>query len=279
MKSFYVVLVLLFCSSVSIKAQDAPVASPWKVSWVGSLNGSQAQYSNWSKGGANSIAATGSSVFNATYKKDKLGYRSEINVKYGQTRIQDQDMQKTDDLIRVNNKADYFFNNEVLSGFAEVDFRTQFDRGLNANGELISNFFAPAFFQEALGISYKPNATFTAEAGLALKQTIVSDTSLSKYYGVKTGEQFRNEGGLSLALRYKNAIMENTTYTGSLETFTNVQTHLIKRTDVVFSNELNGKINDYLSATVQFVLMYDRDFNSKVQIKQVLALGINVTIL
>lgn len=278
----FIFFLTLSFSTVSAQNADNSVTtpeSPWKVNWVGSVNGSQAQYSNWSKGGANSIAVTGSTVFNANYKKDKIGYRSEINIKYGQTRIENQDVQKTDDLIRINNKADYFFSSEIWSAFAEIDFKTQFDRGLNAEGEMISNFFAPAFFQEALGLSYKQNAHFSAEAGLALKQTMVSDTSLSQFYGVTAGEKFRNEGGLSIALRYSNSIMENTTYTGSIETFTNVKTHLINRTDVIFSNELNGKINDYLNANLQFVLMYDRDFSNKVQLKQVLALGLSITFL
>jgi len=279
---FATLIFFVVCVTQFVNAQDTtntPPVSLWNKSWVGNLNGSQAQYSNWSGGGVNSIAATASTVFSASYKKEKFGYKTDINLKYGQTRIDWDNVQKTDDLIRFSNKGEFYFSNEHWSAFALVDFKTQFDQGFNADNILVSNFFAPAFFQEGLGISYKPGEKFSAEAGLALKQTIVSDTSLSKYYGVDTGKSFRNEGGITIALKYKTPIMENTTYTGTLETFTNVQTHLINRTDFLFSNEVNGKINDFLSANIQFAIMYDRDFNNKLQIKQVLALGINVVFL
>lgn len=256
----------------------AKVPSNWKFNWVGSLNGSQAQYSNWSQGGSSSIAATASTVFEGIYKHESFGYLIRTNIKYGQTRIDWDNVQKTDDLLRITNKFDYYLKDNRFSAFSEIDFRTQFAQGFNKDGILISNFFAPAFIQETAGMSFKPSPIFSSQAGLSFKQTLVSDTSLSKYYGVSSGESFRSEGGLSIVLGLKTPLFENMSYAGTLETFTNFLTSL-NRTDFIFSNELNGKINSKLSTNIQFVLMYDRDFNSKVQIKQVIALGLNFVFL
>lgn len=265
---------LVFNSTLFAQTDTSKTASKWIKSWVASLNGSQAQYSNWSQGGVSSIAGTASTVFDAGYKHDLLGYNIRLNLKYGQTRIDWKDVQKTDDLIRITNKIDYYLPNQHYSAYTEVDFRTQFDRGFDKNQVLISNFFAPAFFQETTGFSYKPNSMVTSQLGLSLKQTIVSDTTLSGFYGVDAGKQFRGEGGLSFVLGVKTPMFENMSYAGSVETFTNFLTPL-SWTDFTFSNEFTGKINSKLSTNMQLVLMYDRDFNNRVQFKQVIALGLN----
>ncbi len=269
---------LVFNSTLSAQTDTSKTASKWTKSWVASLNGSQAQYSNWSQGGVSSIAGTASTVFDAGYKHDLFGYNVRLNLKYGQTRIDWKDVQKTDDLIRITNKVDYYLPNNHYSAYTEVDFRTQFDRGFDKNQVLISNFFAPAFFQETAGFSYKPNSIITSQLGLSLKQTIVSDTTLSGFYGVDAGKQFRGEGGLSFVLGVKTPMFENMSYAGSVETFTNFLTPL-SWTDFTFSNEFTGKINSILSTNIQLVLMYDRDFNNRVQFKQVIALGLNFKII
>ena len=71
-------ILFVVCTAQFALAQDStetPSVSIWKKSWVANLNGSQAQYSNWSGGGVNSVAATASTVFSAHYKKDKFGYK------------------------------------------------------------------------------------------------------------------------------------------------------------------------------------------------------------
>ncbi|MDZ7683183.1 MAG: hypothetical protein U5J63_16130 [Fodinibius sp.] len=62
------------------------------------------------------------------------------------------------------------------------------------------------------------------------------------------------------------------------ERFTNMQRH-IDNTDVNFSNELVGKVNDFMNMSLQFVMVYDSDFNREVQIKQVLSAGISYGVL
>ena len=101
---FATLIFFVVCVTQFVNAQDTtntPPVSLWNKSWVGNLNGSQAQYSNWSGGGVNSIAATASTVFSASYKKEKFGYKTDINLKYGQTRIDWDNVQKTDDLMIV----------------------------------------------------------------------------------------------------------------------------------------------------------------------------------
>lgn len=253
----------------------------WSINWVGGLNGSQASYDNWSQGGVNTISGTASTVFDARYRKDRFAYAFVTNLKYGRAKLEGEGTRKTDDRISVNNKFSYLFNNEHWSAFATINFSTQFDEGLDYATDppqLISKFFAPAYLTQIGGVAYNPADYFTAQAGLAMKQTIVSDTQLSTRYGLEEGETFRFEPGYAVALNFEKNLFSNVKLISSVETFTNLQRH-IDNTDVSFSNELIGKINDFMNMSLQFVMIYDSDFSREVQIKQVLSAGVSYSIL
>lgn len=256
----------------------------WDYNWVAGLNGSQAAYRNWSQGGVNTISVTASSVFNLQYRQEKFAYALTTNLKYGKAKLEGEGTRKTDDRIAVNNKFSYLFEDERWSAFGNINFATQFDEGFNYNvaeGEdpiLISKFFAPAYFTQIAGIAFEPIDFFTAEAGLALKETIVSDTTLSTRYGLDPGEKFRFEPGYSTALNFEKTILDNVKLNSTFETFTNLQRN-VRSTDIVFSNEIVGKINNYLNTTFQFIMIYDDDFSKKAQIKQVLSVGFSYSFL
>jgi hypothetical protein len=252
----------------------------WDYNWVAGLNGSQASYRNWSQGGVNTISVTASSVFNLHYRMNKFAYALTTNLKYGRAKIEGEGTRKTDDRIAVNNKFSYLFDDERWSAFGNINFSTQFDEGFDydvAEGEepiLISEFFAPAYFTQIAGIAFSPVEYFRAEAGLALKETIISNTELSTRYGLDPGEKFRFEPGYSTALNFEKTVASNVKFISSVETFTNLQRN-VRSTDVVFSNEIIGKINNYLNTTFQFVMIYDDDFSTKAQLKQVLSVGLS----
>jgi len=271
-------------SRINDKIIVADSLDGWKVDWVGGLNGAQASYNNWSQGGVNTISVTASTVFNAKFRKNKFAYALATNLKYGKAKLEGEGTRKTDDRIAVNNKFSYLFSDDSWSAFGNVNFSTQFDQGFDYNVPddedpiLISKFFAPAYFTQIAGLAYNPTDYFTAEAGLAMKETIVSDSELSTRYGLDAGDNFRFEPGYSLAFNFEKKVFSNVRLISSLETFTNLQ-RAVDNTDVNFANELIGKINDVMNMSFQFVMVYDSDFNREVQLKQVLSAGISYSIL
>jgi hypothetical protein len=256
----------------------------WNVNWVANINGSQASYSNWSKGGVNNISIVGSSQFTSVYRRDNFSYGMRFRTNYGQSRIQDEGVRKTDDRISIRNRFLYNLGGEDLIDFrifGNINFETQFAEGFNygagPEGEdiLISKFMAPGYLSQNAGIAYVPDESFSMEAGLGLKQTIVSDTSLSTRYGLDEGSSFFNEAGFNLGISYDKEIMENVIYSGYIESFSNLNRSL-RRTDVNFSNRLVGRINDYLNMTLQFDMIYDDDFSDEIQWSQVLSAGLSI---
>ena len=254
----------------------------WNVNWIGGLNGSQASFRNWSQGGANTVNVTASTLFNLKYRENQFGYNLLVNLKYGKAQIEGEGTRKTDDKISISNKFSYRFSDSRFTAFGNLNFNTQFDEGFDYKAEpepvLISNFLAPGYLSQVVGIGYTPVDFFTAEAGMAFKETIVRDTTLSTRYGLDPGEKFRFEPGYSLILNFEKRIVSNVRLVSSLETFSSLRTS-IKSTDINFSNELIGKINDYLNTSFQFVLVYDDDFSTEVQLKQVLSVGFSFNLL
>jgi hypothetical protein len=255
----------------------------WRLGWVANLNGSQASYRNWSKGGINSLSVVGSSQFTGLYRKDVFSYGLRIRTNFGQSRFQDEGVRKTDDRISLRNQFLYGLGDDQVdfSIFSNINFETQFaegfDYGAGPDGEdvLISNFMSPAYFSQNAGLAYIPDESFTVQAGIGLKQTIVSDTDLAPRYGLELGDNFFNEAGFTFGITYEQSLMENVSYFGYVETFSNLNRSL-RRTDVNFSNRFVGRINDYLNMTFQFDLIYDDDFSDELQLSQVLSAGLSI---
>ncbi|MDG5767888.1 DUF3078 domain-containing protein [Balneolales bacterium ANBcel1] len=295
--SFFAIACFFLLGTSPLYAQVEPVPNPdtgnpakpaapadtshWDIALRTSLTGSQATYRNWSQGGTDNLSLLGTVAFSGEYQKNNLLYRLGVNLRYGQTRIGDGDFVKSDDHIRIRNQFRRLFRDERFSFIFNVNFESQFDKGYDnpvpAEGEtrtMVSRFMAPAYLTETLGLRYNPDRNLRFEAGLAMKQTFVTDTDLSPRYGLNPGDSFRNEAGFSLLIGYDRRIMESIYYSGYVETFTNINKSLLS-SDVLFVNEITGQINRYISANVEFSLAYNDDVTEELQIKQIVSVGIS----
>lgn len=259
------------------EAEEKP--NPWTKSWNLNLTGNQASYRNWSQGGVNSIASTASTLLRIKYSGDRFSNSFRTNLQYGQTWLDGEDSRKTSDLINFRYKLDYFLTSEAYSAFAEVDFRTQFTKGFDDGyTKVISNFMAPGYLTESIGFSYQPKDFFSSQAGIGLKQTFVQVDSLKSIYAVEEEENFRSEGGLTISVKVDTEFGENFNYSSEVNSFTNFLIP-ISSTDIIFRNELSGKLNSFLSTMIQFELIYDDDIISKAQIRQAIAVGFNIKLM
>lgn len=277
MKYWLLIGFLAVSGSSALFAQAT--SGTWNLGWVGTLNGSQATYRNWSQGGVNSVAATGGTRFTAKYSLDRYVFDHSTSLKYGRARLNGNESRKTDDEIRLRNQISRKFGNPSYSLIGQVNFDTQFDDGYDKNYvNVVSTFFAPAYVTETIGFAYAPDKTMQFNAGLSLKQTIVVDTLLTARYGLKDDARFRNEGGVSFGYRITRPLATNLNYTGAFDTFTNLHRPL-SSTVIKIDNNLVGKINSFLSANVQFAMIYDDNVIKEWQVKQVLSIGFSYTIL
>lgn len=255
----------------------------YALTWKGTLNGTQVSYNNWAKGGANSISVTASSILTLLYQKDRLHYGVRLDTRYGRARVNGNSNRKTDDRLSLRNRVLYDITNVdgVLRVYSDIHFLTQFADGFEyakketESDVLISGWLSPAYLTESVGLMWQVKPKFSVETGIGLKQTFVTDETLASRYGIKEGEQVRNEGGVTVGVSFEKEIMPNVNYTLGAETFSTFQGSF-KETDVAISNLIVGKINSYLNMTFQFNLAYDRDFSTQLQTSQLLAAGLSV---
>ncbi len=260
---------------------DSTAAEPtrWETTWVGSLNGSQAQYHNWAQGGVNQVAVTAGTRFQTRYSHERYVYEFNSSLRYGRARINGNESRKTDDEIAFRNQISRKFDDPRFSLIGQLNFLTQFDLGYDKSyTNVVSKFMAPGYLTQTVGFAYTPVKDTQLDAGISLKQTFMADTTLSTRYGLMPGDGFRNEGGLSLGAKTTWHVVENVSYAGRLETFTNFL-RPVSSTVVKFNNDLVGKINSNLSANINFAIIYDDNVTRELQVKQVLSVGFNYTFL
>lgn len=266
---------LALAQSTSSDTTTTEIVTPWTKSWVMSLRGNQANYKDWSPGGVNSSAFVLSTRFDAKYSASKFSNTIRANLRFGQVNQKDIGIEKTEDMILISNKIDYFLNEGTWTAFLEASFRTQFAKGFDFDGELISDFLSPGYFIESLGISHQPNDNFSFQLGMGLKQTTVQADGLDDYYGLVEDQDVRWEGGMTFALAYKKEIFKNFTYETEISTFTNL-TISWKSTDVYMTNVFTGEINSFLTSSLEWSFIYDDDFDTILQSMRVISLGVQV---
>ena len=294
MKKFAALLLLLLITYTGARAQETIVVpdtlAGWDYGWVAGLNGSQASYSNWAQGGVNTIAITGNSTFRTYFRDGKFSYGFLLNTRFGKTRIDGEGTRKTDDRLSIRNRFLYDLGNEDshFSIYGNLNFRTQFDRGFEYGEDaadpdiVISNFFSPAYVTESVGLLYRPTEDLSFEAGLGLQQTIVTDDTVltgasadeNNRYGLQEGDNFRNEGGINLGASYQRNISSNIILSSTAESFTNLNKS-VSSTDVFFSNEFIGNLNNFINTSLRFDIAYDDDFSTELQVRQSITVGIS----
>ena len=294
MKKFAALLLLLLITYTGARAQETIVVpdtlAGWDYGWVAGLNGSQASYSNWAQGGVNTIAITGNSTFRTYFRDGKFSYGFLLNTRFGKTRIDGEGTRKTDDRLSIRNRFLYDLGNEDshFSIYGNLNFRTQFDRGFEYGEDaadpdiVISNFFSPAYVTESIGLLYRPTEDLSFEAGLGLQQTIVTDDTVltgasadeNNRYGLQEGDNFRNEGGINLGASYQRNISSNIILSSTAESFTNLNKS-VSSTDVFFSNEFIGNLNNFINTSLRFDIAYDDDFSTELQVRQSITVGIS----
>lgn len=271
-KAIIVLSITIVLTVVSRNAfsQDADTVTGWHNSGVFSLNMSQATFTNWAAGGQNSVALNGLVNLAANYRMGKSAWDNALIIGYGKMVQKGNDLGwvKTDDRIDFQSKygrkaSDKWFYSGLLN------FRTQMDNGYNYpdTDNKISGLLSPAYLLFSLGMDYKPNPDFSVFLSpLTSKNTIVMDDDLSDdgAFGVDPGKKFRSELGAYANIAYKkDEIVKNVNFMTKLDLFTNYLKNP-QNIDISWEALLVLKVNEFISATVNTLLLYDDDILIKI---------------
>ncbi|MEO5571933.1 MAG: DUF3078 domain-containing protein [Bacteroidia bacterium] len=265
MKKNILTLLLISVFGLNLNAQTTATTTDtiWRTTLLAGLNLNQLSFTNWSAGGENSFSGNALLSYTAKYKKGRWGWDNVLDFAIGATKTGSDDLRKSDDKIDINSKLGYNFNKNFYLSYL-LGFKSQFTEGFLYEGDnraRISNFLAPGYVLNAVGVDWKANddvSIFISPA--TLKTTIVQDDELSAagQFGVDPGEKIRNELGAYFILRYKHTVMENVDFSTKLELFSSY-TNNPQNIDVNWEVLLSFKVNKYINALLQTQLIYDDD--------------------
>ena len=250
----------------------------WVLKGVTGVNMSQTAMTNWSAGGENSVAGNAYLNGSLTHKNGDWLWVTNLVLDYGLSKTKSQGMRKSTDKIGLSTQLGYAAT-KVWYYTLMADLNTQFAKGYNYpdKSHYISNFFAPAYSNVALGMEYRPKSNYSIFLSPAsTKMTFVCDDYLSDLgsFGVDPGDHFKIEAGAFL--KNVNLITTADFFTPYNKDFGNV--------DVNWDVLISMKINKVLSATLNMTLKYDNDVKTftdegvergpKVQFKEILGVGL-----
>lgn len=261
--------------------KDTSKSYGWKHNVVTGLNLTQVSFKDWAAGGENALAYTlwlkGASV----QEMEHTHWSNALKLAFGQTRLSNQGLRKTDDEIYFESLIIYKLGVHV-NPYAAATFRSQFAKGYTyddaGNETGVSKFFDPAYFTQSIGVAYKPIPEITTRIGVAVREVITSDfPGYADDPSTIEIEKTKVQGGLESVTDAEWKFAENMLFTSKLELFAPFTTldEIIVRSD----NAILAKVNQYVTAGINVTLINDVTVTRRTQIKQILTLGLSYTLL
>lgn len=296
-----VLLLLMAFSCTTVFAQDVLTITDaknmedslkvgyWEKNSQLGINFAQASFNDaWQGGGVNNIAI--GLLYNAygAKHKGKGVWSNDLQFQYGILRNKGRNAVKSVDRLFFETKYARSINPK-LSWFGSVNFLTQVAPGYNFdanNGDRlakISNFLAPGFLSEGIGLEWKPVKYFAVQLGGAtIRQTfVVDDTVLpAKFaagesrYGVAAGKKMLNEAGFQVVAAFDKDIAKNLNLKWRYQAFVAYAPE-VKPIDHNINLIATAKVNKYLNVNFTLIGIYDKDQADSFQLSQGLAAGLS----
>jgi len=288
----YLVTFLLITNILFSQSVDIP--EKWKNSGNALFLVNQSSFSNWTSGGQSSISGTLKIDYNFNYSDNGWDWDTKVISNFGLNKISGSDfLKKTDDRIEINSVLGKKFNNDIIGKWSYssfFNFQTQFAKGYrfgrdangNPNRTEKSRFFSPATVQLGIGMYWKKSKDFwvnvapmTGKLILVNRRFTESLNENQTYFGVKKDGNSRFELGASVRSYYKSEIFENVTLENRLSLYSD---YLDRPQNVDFDCTFNFimKVNQYVSTNLIFQFVYDDNEIKRVQIREVLGVGLNI---
>ena len=275
-------------------SQSNDIPEKWKNSGNALFLVNQSSFSNWTSGGQSSISGTLKIDYNFNYSDNGWDWDTKVISNFGLNKISGSDfLKKTDDRIEINSVLGKKFNNDIIGRWSYssfFNFQTQFAKGYrfgkdangNPNRTEKSRFFSPATLQLGVGMYWKKSkdlwvnvAPMTGKLILVNRRFTENLNENQTYFGVKKGGNSRFELGASVRSYYKSEIFENVTMENRLSLYSD---YLDRPQNIDFDCTFNFimKVNQYVSTNLIFQFVYDDNEIKRVQVREVLGVGLNI---
>src|SRR5690606_26865587 len=244
-------------------------------------------------GGVNTLAVTASTAGTFERVLGAFKQKHDARLAFGLLKQDSLDVRKAEDVIRYGVAVQYR-GWGVLRPTLSLDARTQFAPGYDYAPEAeeyptlpvvpgervkVSDFAAPAYLTQSLGLTYDPDRWYSARLGFGVKETVVGIERLRPVYGNAPDQAVRVQAGLDAEARIERELVRNVFLKSRLGVFAAFNELGNEAPDTLFENTLTMKVNDLLNVSLEVATLFDRDVSAEVQVKEVLAVGVSVALL
>ncbi len=176
----------LFIIQISF-AQESQEPPRWVKKGIVTFLVNQSAFDNWIAGGTSNFSGTTGINFDLNYQKNDWTWDNKLLANFGLTKIKNQDVQKSSDILEWNSVVGKKASNDwYYSAF--LNFKTQFAGDLNGEREDLTKFFSPAYIQFGPGMLWKKSDNLKVNIAPLTSRFIIVDSSLTlannAYFGV-----------------------------------------------------------------------------------------------
>jgi len=266
-------------SSKAVKSIDS---NGWKKSGTFILNLSQGALSNWAAGGENStLGINGIFNYSINLRSGKNTWDNNFDMALGyQNASSFSQYRKIDDRIDITSKYGHQLTQHWYASLL-FNFNSQFLQGYDYSTTpytKISNFLTPGKIILAPGMNYKTANRFSFFISpIALRWVLKIDEDFLNVakFGVDSAKKSNKEFGAYVTVTYKADISKWATYTGRVDLYSNYLRNP-ENVDFLMNNLLTMKFNKIFAANLSLDLIYDDDVIKRLQVKEILGIGITM---
>jgi hypothetical protein len=273
----------LFCS---VNAQDqkpaAEVKYGWKHSLVTGITMTQIAFTDWAQGGENALSYTIGADGKSVNELEKTNWTNTYKMFFGQTRLGNQGLRKTDDIIDLATVFVYKLGT-LINPYVAATMKTQFAKGYKYPGPDssydVSAFFDPAYLTQSAGVGYQPMKELKTRLGIGLREVITNKYSV--YYTddlatLDKVEKVTVDGGFESVTNLDVPLDDNVLLTNQLELFAPLKTldEVIVRDNLA----VTAKVGKYITTVFNLQLINERRMTPRTQIKETISMGISYAI-
>jgi len=285
----YLIIILIF--SVNIYSQEiVEKDSLWTKRGNVTVLLNQTGFSDWVGGGTNNFSATIKFDYEWEYKDKGWDWLTNVESAFGIAKYKNAPFaRKIDDRILIQSIVGKEFTRN-LSFSAFFNFTSQIgnrykykkDSDNNEIRELTTRIFSPAYFQigsgflwkkdEKLWVNYSPIASRLILVSKKFTDDLLENET---YFGVSQNKSSRYELGANLTFHSEGKLLENVNYKQDLKLFSNYIEEA-SNIDLDYLAQIEINVNPLLTTQLIFQLIYDDNAVSRLQVREVFGVGVQL---
>ena len=264
--------------------------SLWSTRGKVSILLNQTGFSDWVGGGTNNFSGTIKFDYEWEYEDRGWNWLTNVESAYGLAKYKNAPFaRKIDDRILIQSIIGKEFTKN-LSFSAFFNFTSQIGNGYkyskdsenNEIRDLTTKIFSPAYFQLGSGFLWKKderlwlNYSPIASRLILVSKKFTNDLSVGEtYFGVLPDKSSRYELGANITFHSEGNLLENVKYKQDLKLFSNYL-ESASNIDLDYLVQIDVDVNPILSTQLIVQLIYDDNAISRLQVREVFGVGVQL---